>query len=343
MSAASTNHPTMRAVVQSRYGARPHEVLELADAAVPVAGEGQVLIEVRAASVDRGTWHVMAGLPYAVRLAGFGVRRPAALNPGRSVAGVVAAIGANVEGVAPGDEVYGVCEGGSFAEFALANVGKVTAKPANLTFEEAAAVPVSGLTAVQAVRDHAMVEPGDRVLVIGASGGVGTFAVQIAAAFGAEVTAVCGTAKVDAVRALGATRVIDYRSEDFVDGTRYDVILDVGGCNPLPRLRSALTPRGRLVIVGGMTEGRWFGGVDRQVRARLLSPFVGQRLVSFVNKERAADLDVLRTLIEGGQVRPAVDATYPLDGTARAIQDLIDGRVVGKAVVSVRRDGGFGR
>ena len=328
-------HRTMRAVVQSRYGAVPEEVLELADVPVPDITDEEVLIEVRAASVDRGTWHVMAGLPYALRFAGFGVRRPAAINPGRSVAGVVVRAGSNALGFRPGDEVFGICEGGSFAEYARASARKIARMSPTISFEEAAALPVSGLTALQAVRDHAVVEAGDDVLVLGASGGVGMFATQIALARGARVTAVCSTGKVAAVRRLGVDRVIDYTVEDPLAGHRYDTILDIGGCSRLRPLRAALQPRGRLVIVGGMSDGRLFGGVDRQVRASLWSPFVSQRLRSFVNSENSGDLEALRRLVEAGVVSPSVDDVFALDETSRAIRALIEGRVSGKAVISV--------
>lgn len=325
---------TMRAAVQSRYGAVPEDVLELADVPVPDISDDDVLIEVRAASVDRGTWHVMAGLPYAMRFAGFGVRRPAAINPGRSVAGVVVRAGSRSLGFRPGDEVYGICEGGSFAEYAAASARKIALKAPTISFEEAAALPVSGITALQAVRDHAAVEAGDDVLVLGASGGVGMFASQIALARGASVTGVCSTGKVAAVRRLGVDRVIDYTVEDPLAGHRYDTILDIGGCSPLGRLRSALVPDGRLVIVGGESDGRLFG-VGRQVRALLWSPFVGQRLRSFVTSENSGDLDALRSLVEAGVVSPSVDDVFALDETPRAIRALIDGRVSGKAVISV--------
>jgi NADPH:quinone reductase-like Zn-dependent oxidoreductase len=326
---------TMTAIVQDEYGNAPEQVLRLATVARPAAGPDQVLVRVRAASVDRGTWHVMAGLPYPIRLAGFGLRRPKPLNPGRSVAGTVEAVGANVTGFRPGDEVYGSGEG-VFAEYALARPARLTAKPVNLSYEQAAAVPVSGLTALQAVRDHARIEAGQRVLIIGASGGVGTFAVQLAKARGARVTAVCGPAKLDLVRGLGADEVIDYTREAVVDGGhRYDVILDIAGNRRLSHLRRALTPRGRLVIVGGETDGKVLGGADRQIRAQLLSPFISQKLGTFVASENATDLAALRELIEAGTVTPAVDRVYPLDQTAAAVRHLLDGHARGKIVITV--------
>jgi NADPH:quinone reductase-like Zn-dependent oxidoreductase len=326
----------MTAVVQDGYGSAPEDVLRIADVATPAIASDQILVRVRAASVDRGTWHVMAGLPYPIRLAGFGLRRPKALNPGRSVAGIVDAVGADVTRFAPGDEVFGVCEGGSFAEYAPAHADKVAAKPSNLSFEQAAAVPISGLTALQAVRDKAQVTAGQKVLIIGASGGVGTFAVQMAKAFGAEVTGVCSPAKVDLVRSLGADHVLDYTRDDIVDGEhRYDAILDIGGNRRLSHLRRALTHTGRLVIVGGETDGRWLGGSDRQIRAILLSRLVSQNLGTFVASENAGDLAALRDLVEAGKVTPVIDRTYPLSETAAAIRYVQDGHARGKVVIAV--------
>jgi NADPH:quinone reductase-like Zn-dependent oxidoreductase len=277
----------------------------------------------------------MAGLPYPIRMAGFGLRRPKSANPGRSLAGTVDAVGTDVTGLEPGDEVFGIGSG-SFAEYASARADKLARKPANLSFGQAAAVPISGVTALQAVRDHGRVQAGQKVLIVGASGGVGTFAVQIAKAYGAEVTGVCSTAKVDVVRALGADHVIDYTREDFADGKhRYDVILDIGGNRRLSHLRRALTPRGRLVIVGGETDGRWLGGIDRQLRAHLLSLFVGQKLGTFIASENAGDLAALRELIEAGKITPAVDRTYPLSEVAAAIRHMLDGRARGKLVITI--------
>lgn len=326
---------TMQAIVQDRYGAAPEDVLRLAEIDRPTIGGDEVLVRVHAASVDRGTWHVMAGLPYPIRVAGFGLRRPKYSNPGRSLAGTVEAVGAEVTGFTPGDEVFGVCNG-SFAEYARVRTEKLALKPVNLSFEQAAAVPISGLTALQAVRDHGQAQAGEKVLIVGASGGVGTFAVQIAKALGADVTGVCSTAKVDAVQALGADHIVDYTREDFADGRqRYDVVLDIGGNRRLSHLRRALTPRGRLVIVGGETDGRWLGGSDRQLRATLLSPFVSQQLGTFIASENAAGLVTLRELIQAGTVAPAIDRTYPLAEVAAAIRYLLDGHARGKVVITV--------
>ncbi len=329
-----TRTETMRAIVQDHYGPAPEVVLRLAEINRPAIGDDQVLVRVHAASVDRGTWHVMTGRPNLMRIMGFGLRRPKQPNPGRSVAGTVAVVGKKVTEFVTGDEVYGTAEG-SFAEYACADTGRLVRKPANLSFEQAAAVPVSGLTALQGVRDRARTCAGEKVLIIGASGGVGTFAVQIAKAFDAEVTAVCSTAKVDLVRGLGADHVVDYTREDFADGEHhYDVILDIGGNSRLSHLRRALTPAGRLVIVGGETDGRWLGGFDRQMRAMLLSPLVSQKLGILGASENSADLSVLRELLEAGKVMPVIDRTYPLSETAAAIRYLMEGQVQGKVIIA---------
>jgi NADPH:quinone reductase-like Zn-dependent oxidoreductase len=276
----------------------------------------------------------MAGLPYPTRLAGFGVRRPRYANPGRSFAGTVEAVGAGASGFAPGDQVYGTCNG-SFAEYAAVRTDQLAPKPANLTFEQAAVVAISGLTALQGLREHAKVRPDQKVLIVGASGGVGTYAVQLAKVFGAHVTGVCSTTKVDLVRSLGADQVIDYAREDFADGQqRYEVILDIGGNASLSRLRRALTPKGTLVITGGETDGRWLGGTDRQLRALVLSPFVGQKLGTFVSRENHRDLMVLKELIEAGKVTPVVDRAYPLSDVPDAIRYLRGGHARGKVVIT---------
>jgi NADPH:quinone reductase-like Zn-dependent oxidoreductase len=333
--ATTAARTTMTAVVQDRYGSAPEDVLRLAEIDPPSLAADQVLVRVHAASVDRGTWHLMAGLPYPIRLAGFGVRRPKYANPGRSLAGTVEAIGAGVTGFAPGEAVFGT-GAATFAEYAVAGTGTLAPKPVNLTYDQAATVPVSGMTALQAVRDHGRVRAGEKVLIIGASGGVGSFAVQIAKAFGAEVTGVASTAKLDLVRALGADHVLDHTRADFADGgPRFDVILDIGGNARLRHLRRALTPHGRLVIVGGETAGRLLGGSGRQIRATLLSPLVSQTLGTFIAKETAADLTALAELVEAGTLTPAIDRIYPLAETAAAIRHLLDGRARGKLAVSV--------
>jgi NADPH:quinone reductase-like Zn-dependent oxidoreductase len=276
----------------------------------------------------------MTGRPYLIRFVGFGLRAPKAPNPGRALAGTVESIGKDVVGFERGDEVYGTCDG-SFAEYARVRPKMLAPKPAHLSFEQAASAPISAVTALQAVR-RAHVQPGHKVLIVGASGGVGTFAVQVAKAFGAEVTGVASTAKVDMVRAIGADHVLDYMREDFADRDhQYDVILDIGGNRRVSDLRRALTPRGRLLIVGGETDGRWLGGFDRQIRALLLSLVVHQKLGMFASTENAKDLQSVRELIESGRVVPVVDRTYPLRETAAAIRYLMDGHVRGKVVISV--------
>jgi NADPH:quinone reductase-like Zn-dependent oxidoreductase len=320
--------------VQHRYGTEAELVLQLEELARPAVGDDEVLVRVAAASVDMGTWHCMTGMPYAMRLMGFGVRSPKASNPGRAFAGTVESVGRGVTEFKPGDEVYGTCDG-SFAEYARVETNMLATKPANLSFEQAAAVPISGGTALQAVL-KANVQPGQKVLIVGASGGVGTFAVQIAKAFGAEVTGVCSTAKMDLVRSLGADRVIDYTRDDFTTGRDlHDVILDIGGNRRLSHLRRALTPRGRLVIVGGESGGRWLGGFDRSLRAVLLSLFVRQKLGMLTSTENSNDLNVLRDLIETGQVTPSVDRTYPLNEAADAIRYVKEARAKGKVVITV--------
>lgn len=324
----------MRAIVQDKYGAP--DVLELREVAKPVVGDNDVLVRVHAAGLDPGVWHSMTGLPYLVRITGFGLRKPKVRIRGRDVAGRVEAVGANVTRFHPGDEVFGTCDG-SFAEYVCAQADKLAPKPANLTFEQAAAVPISGLTALQGLRDRGKVQPGQKALIIGAAGGVGTFAVQLVKAFGAEVTGVCSTPKVDLVRSIGADNVIDYTREDFADGVQhYDLILDTAGNRSLSQLRRALAPRGMLVIVGGEGGGRWLGGFDRQIlRAPALSLFVSQALRPFMSKERAEDLVVLTELIEAGKVTPVIDRTYPLSEVPDAVRYLAQGHARGKVVITV--------
>jgi NADPH:quinone reductase-like Zn-dependent oxidoreductase len=313
----------------------PEDVLRLEQTAKPALAPGEVLVRVRAAGVDRGTWHLMTGTPYLARAIGFGLRAPKTAVPGWAVAGTVEAVGQDVTGVQPGDEVFGTCRG-SFAEYVTARPGQLAAKPASLSFEQAAALPISATTALQAVRDQAKVQPGQHVLVIGASGGVGTFAVQIAKAFGAEVTGACSTAKTDLVRAVGADHVLDYSREDPTAGQhRYDVVIDIGGNRPVSHLRRALTPRGTLVITGGENGGSWLGGIGRNIGAQLLSPFVRQRLTAFVARERRADLMSLRDLAGCGAVTPAIERTYPLSQADAALRHLAEGRARGKVVISI--------
>ena len=325
---------TMRAVVQDGYGTA--DILRLAQVARPEIGDREVLVRVHAAGLDRGTWHLMTGKPYLLRLA-FGVRSPRQPVLGRDVAGTVAAVGSAVTRFAVGDEVYGIAPG-SFADFAVAREDKLARKPVNLTFEQAAVVPISALTAQQALSRVGRVRPGQKVLVTGASGGVGSYAVQLAKACGAEVTGVCSTAKLDLVRSLGADHVIDYTREDFADGEqRYDLVLDIAGNPSLSRLRRALTPTGTLVLVGGEEGGDWTGGtIGRQLRARTVSLFVRQRLTSALNKESGRDLEPLTDLIEAGRVTPSIDRTFPLAEAPDAMRHLEAGRVRGKVAIAVR-------
>lgn len=321
----------MKAIVQNRYGAA--EVLTFDDVARPEFGEDQVLVQVVAAGVDRGALHLMTGRPYLMRL-GTGLRAPKVVVPGLSFAGRVEGVGAKVTGFQPGDEVYGAARG-AYAEYVAAPRSKVAHKPPELTFEQAAVLPYASFAALQAVRDHGKVKPGQQVLVVGASGAVGSITVQLAKAFGAEVTGVCGPRGVDVARSLGADHVIDYTREDFTEGgRRYDVVLDVFGRTPVRRLRRLLTPHGRLVIVGGEGD-RWIGGIHRQLGAMLLSPFVGQQLRVFVAKEDAETLRVVNDLVAAGQVMPVLDRSYPLVQTADAVARLEAGSGSGRLAVTV--------
>ncbi|NQU38248.1 MAG: NAD(P)-dependent alcohol dehydrogenase [Actinobacteria bacterium] len=322
----------MRAIIQSEYGTS--EVLSLGEVDRPTIAKDEVLVQVHAAALDRGTWHLMAGLPYVVRL-GFGLRAPKNPVPGLDVAGTVVAVGEEVTTFSPGDEVFGVGKG-SWAEYTAAKESKLAIKPETLSFEAAAALPISGLTALQALRDIAKVEPGQHVLVLGASGGVGSYAVQIAKAFGADVTGVCSTGKLEYVRSLGADHVIDYTAGDWsADGARYDVILDMGGNSRISKLRSSLTPTGTLVIVGGENGGKLIGGVQRQLGAITASPFVKQRLTAFLSKEKGADIEELGKMVQAGTLTSTVDRTYPLAEAAHAMRDMENGTVRGKVVITV--------
>jgi NADPH:quinone reductase-like Zn-dependent oxidoreductase len=327
----TTATTTMRAITQSRYGSS--EVLELARIARPTIAANEVLVKVHAAGLDRGTEHLMTGKPYAMRL-GLGFRGPKKPVSGRDVAGTVAEIGSAVTRFAVGDEVYGVAPG-SFAEYAVAKQTKLARKPANLTFAQAAVVPISAATALRAVQDVGLAEQGQSVLVLGASGGVGTYAVQLAKALGAEVTGVSSRAKLDLVSSLGADHVIDYTSQDFADGTRhYDLILDIAGGPSLSRLRRALKPRGTVVFVGGENAGSLIG-MGRQLRGALLSPFLRQRLTLLMSKEQASDYERLTTLIEAGQVTPVLDRTYSLEDAPEAMRLLETGQVRGKIAITI--------
>ena len=326
----------MKAIVQDVYGSA--DVLELRNIDRPSLGDEEVLVQVHAAGVDPGVWHLMAGEPYLIRAMGFGLRTPKVKVRGRDVAGVVTAVGARVTRLRAGDEVYGTCESGSFAEYAAALEKRLAAKPASLSFEQAAVVPISGVTALQAVRDSGRVQPEQQVMVIGAAGGVGAFAVQIAKASGARVTGVCSSSKAGLVRSIGADDVIDY-TRDAIDcnGARYDVVIDTAGNRPLSLLRRAMTPRGTLVLVGGEHGGgRVLGGFDRQLlRAPLVSLFAGQRLRGLTAKEGAKDLQAITGLIESGAVTPVIDRTYALADAPDAIRYLAGGHTAGKVVITV--------
>ncbi|MCO1578339.1 NAD(P)-dependent alcohol dehydrogenase [Crossiella sp. SN42] len=322
----------MKAITQDRYGST--DVLAFKDIPIPEPGADEVLLRVRAAGVGPDVWHLMTGLPYLVRLAGFGLRRPKVAVRGRDVAGVVESVGAGVTGFRAGDAVFGT-SAGSFAEYACARADQLAVKPANLSFEQAAAMPVSGGTALQGLRDLGQVRAGQQVLVTGAGGGVGSFAVQLAKEFGARVTGVCGPSRTELVRSLGADRVIDRSTADFVDGTRYDLVLDTAGGQPLAQLRRALTPGGTLVIVGSEGAGRWFGGTDRVLRAALLSPLIGQRLRGLFSSERGADFAFLAGLAGEGKLTPVLDRVFPLAEAAKAIQYVHEGHPLGKVVISI--------
>ena len=330
MSATAT--ATMQAIVQHTYGAA--DELRLERISRPEIADNEVLLRVHAAGLDRGTWHLMTGRPYMLRLA-LGFRGPRNPVPGRDVAGTVVTIGSAVTRFSVGDEVFGMARG-SFAEYAAAREDKLAPKPVNASFEQAAVVPISGGTALQALRDAGRVEHGQEVLILGASGGVGSYAVQLVKAFGGEVTGVASTAKLDLVRSLGADHVIDYTRDDFADGANhYDLILDIAGNPELSRLRRALTPTGTAVIVGGEEGGRWTGGFGRSLRAPLLSPFVGQRLAMLASKERASDLERLTPLIEEGKVIPSIDRTYPLERVPEAMRHLEGGKARGKVAITI--------
>ncbi len=323
----------MQAIVQDRYGSA--DVLRLENIDKPVVGDDDVLVRVHAAGVDPGVWHLMIGEPLVMRGMGFGLRAPKNPVPGRDFAGVVEGAGKNVAGFQPGDQVFGTC-GGSFAEYARARERTLAPKPANLSFEQAAAVPTSGCTALKAVRDAGKLQPGQKVLIIGAAGGVGTFAVQIAKAIGGVVTGVCSTSKVELVRSIGAEEVIDYTRDDVTDGTRvYDLIVDTAGNRPLPQLRRALGPKGTLVIVGGEGAGRWFGGIGRGLRAAMLSPFAGQTFRAPVAVARSEGLRYLSQLLEAGEIAPVVDRTYALADAPEALRQLEQGHARGKTVIRV--------
>jgi NADPH:quinone reductase-like Zn-dependent oxidoreductase len=329
---ATTGAGTMRAIVQETYGTT--DDWQLTDTPKPEIGADEVLVRVRAAGLDRGTWHSMTGRPYLMRVMGFGFRGPKNRVPGLATAGTVVAVGSAVSRFSVGDDVYGVSRG-ALAEFAAAPEEKLVRKPTNLTFEQAAAVPVSATTAMQAVQ-LGRLESGQTVMVLGASGGVGTYAVQIAKALGAEVTAVCSTTKIDLVRSIGADHVIDYTQHDFTDGSRrYDLVLDVGGNTPLRKLRRVLNPDGALVIVGGENKGNWTGGFGRSLRAPVWSIIIRQRLSMLSSNEGYPSLEQVTELIDDGKVTPEIDRTFALDQARDAMHHLEAGRARGKIVITM--------
>jgi len=330
----TSDKATMRAVIQHEYGRA--DVLQLGIEPVPTPAPGEVLVRVMAAGLDRGVWHLVAGKPYLMRIMGFGLRRPKTRVPGMDLAGVVQAVGRGVTRFKAGDEVLGTAVGaGAFAEFAKLKEDHLVHKPARLSFEQAAALPVSALAALKAVRDVAKVQAGQHVLVIGASGGVGSYAVQIAKSLGARVTGVASTGKLAHVLNLGADDAIDYTRQDFADGgPRFDVIIDIAGNRKLKHLRSALKPRGTLVIAGGENAGNWFGGIDRQLRAMLLSPFTRQKLTSFVSVVNLPDLQEVARLAETGAITPVVDRTFLLEQAPEAFEYLERAKARGKIVIT---------
>jgi len=327
----------MQAITQDRYGTA--EVVALETISRPSPAKDEVLIEIIAAGVDRGTCHLMTGTPYLIRIAGYGLTKPKNTVLGLDVAGRVVAVGADVTRFAPGDEVFGIANG-SLAEYAVAKESKLAHKPTNLSFGQAAVSAVSGITALQALTDVGDAQPGQRVLIIGASGGVGSFAIQIAKALGTNVTAIASTRNLEFMRSLGADHVVDYKTEDFTDiAEPFDLILDIGGRNSIRRLRSVLTTTGTLVVVGGENGNRLTGGVGRQIRASMLSPFLQQRLTMFVSKEHFSHMEKLADFITTGAVTPAIQTSYPLADTATALDQLDSGMTTGKSVIIIGDDG----
>lgn len=330
----------MKAIVYHQYGSP--DVLELTEVEKPTPRDDEVLLKVRAASVNPADWHLLRGEPYIARLQ-LGLRKPKVRILGCDVAGWVEAVGKNVTTLQPGDEVFGspFMHGfGAFAEYACVPEDLLAPKPATLSFERAATVPLAASTALQGLRDHGQIEPGHRVLIVGASGGVGTFAVQIAKSFDAEVSGVCSTRNADMVRSLGADHVIDYTREDFTQsGHKYDLIFQLAGTRSPSECRRALTSRGTLVLISGESDGRWIGPVDRIIKALVLSPFVSQKMASFTVKPNQKDLQFLKQLIEAGTLTPVIDRTYSLSETPEAIRHLEEGHARGKVVIRVPGEG----
>jgi NADPH:quinone reductase-like Zn-dependent oxidoreductase len=325
---------TMKAIVQERYG--PVESLELKEIEIPPVGDDRVLVRVRAASVNPVDWRLLRGKPYSARLMGMGLLRPRSTAVGTDVAGVVEAVGKDVTELRPGDEVFGARDG-AFAEYVLGRERNFVPKPAGRSFEEAAAIPIAAITALQALRDKGQLQPGQRALINGAAGGVGTFTVQIAKALGAHVTGVCSTRNVEMVRSLGADEVVDYTREDFArHGQRYDLVVDNVGNRALRHLRRALTPDGTLVIVGAK-KSRWMLGlIGLSLRAKLMSRFVRRRLIGlWIAKLNKPDLVTLKEMVEAGKITPVVDRTYPLSEAREAIRYAEGGHARAKVVITV--------
>ncbi|MFT6711543.1 MAG: NADPH:quinone reductase-like Zn-dependent oxidoreductase [Arenicella sp.] len=332
--ATAIGEQTMRAIVHRSYGTA--EVLERETVDIPMIGEKEVLIEVHCAALDRGTWHLMTGTPYLIRVLGFGFMRPKQPIPGLDVAGRVVLVGSGVSRFAPGDEVFGIANG-SFAEYTVANEDKLVVKPENMTFEAAAAATVSGITALEALTDLGKVQAGQKVLVVGASGGVGTYAVQLAKALGAQVTGVASASKADLVHSLGADHVIDYKTNYLLDSKcRYDLIIDIGGRNKVSSLRRVLTPQGTMVFVGGEGGNRVTGGIGRQVGASLLSIFLKQRLTMFISSEDHSIMLRLSEFIQSGAVTPTIGQQFDLNDAPVAMHELEAGNARGKTVITVR-------
>ena len=334
-----TGEPHMKAVVYTDYGSP--DALEIRDIKKPVPNDNQVLVKVRAASINPVDWHFMEGTPYIMRAMGVGLRKPKDPRLGVDVAGQVEAVGKNVTQFKPGDEVFGG-KTGAFAEYVCARADRaIVLKPANITFEQAASVPIAAITALQALRDKGKVHAGQKVLINGASGGVGTFAVQIAKSFGADVTGVCSTRNLDLVRSLGADHVIDYTKEDFTKGDeRYDVILDNVGTQPLSGFRHALQPKGICVMIGGggPNDGGLIGPMGRPIVALLMSPFISQKMGMMMAELNKEDLTILGDLMQSGKVKPVIDRTYPLSQIAEAMRYLEAGHARGKVIITVGQD-----
>jgi NADPH:quinone reductase-like Zn-dependent oxidoreductase len=330
----STQFKTMRAIVHRSYGSA--DVLKSETIDLPTLDKKQVLIEVHAAALDRGTWHLMTGAPYLIRMLGFGLMKPKQPVPGFDVAGIVRSVGSEVTRFVPGDEVYGIANG-SFAEYAAASEDKLVPKPSSLSFDAAAVVPISGITALEALTDVGKLQAGQHVLIVGASGGVGTYAVQLAKALGAEVTGVASAAKAELVYSLGADHVIDYRTNYLEDGKReYDLIIDIGGLNSVSSLRSVLKPQGTLVFTGGEGGNRVTGGIGRQLGAVLMSPFLKQNLKMFVSGENHSMMVRLNDFINSGAVKPSIGKRFALEEAPAAMRWLVAGNAEGKTLIVVK-------